>query len=93
MLLAFHYDWINALQVTLIMIGADTPDLKRIRLLIPEAHIEATLGIPWEWSALHYLGGNLLVLLILALLVALTWRKRAFVLLALGAISHHSLNL
>lgn len=93
MLLAFHYDWIGTPHVTLVMIGAASPDLTRIDLVIPAQLIEATLGIPFEWSPFHYLGGNLLVLLIGALLIAPRWRKRAFFLLVLGAMSHHTLDL
>ena len=93
MLLGFRYDWIRAPHVTLVMIGAASPDLMRIDLVMPAALIEATLGIPFAWRPLHYLGGNLLVLLIGALLIAPQWRKRAFLFLLVGAASHHVLDL
>ncbi len=93
MLLAFQYDWVRAPQVTLVMIGAASPDLNRVDLVIDSNMITSTFGIPWDWGALNVLGGNIMVLAILALLVTDEWRRRAFVLLVLGAISHHALDL
>ena len=93
MLLAFRFAWIGRPEVTLVMIGAATPDLNRLRLIVHESTIEAAFGVPFDWSALHYLGGNLVVLCIGALLIAPEWRRRAFVLLLLGAASHHVLDL
>ena len=93
MLLSIRYDWVRAPQVTLVMIGAATPDLNRLRILVHETTVEATLGVPFSWDALHYLGGNLVVLCIAALVIAPQWRRRAFALLLVGALSHHVLDL
>lgn len=75
MLLALRYDWIRGPHVTVVMIGAASPDLNLVDLIIRADLIEATLGVPFSWSALHYLGGNLLVLTVLALLVTPKWGK------------------
>jgi len=92
-LLSSRYDWLTPEYVTLVMLGALTPDLTKIALLLPSERVELFLGVPFDWFALHTLGGNLAVLLLGALLVAPESRKRVFVLLALGAASHHSLDL
>ena len=92
-LLAFRIDWIRGPQLTAIMVGAASPDLNRVDLLLPAELVEATIGITFSWSALHYVGGNIIVLAILALLVTPRWRLRVFALLLLGAASHHALDL
>jgi hypothetical protein len=92
-LLSSRYDWLTPEYATLVMLGALTPDLTKIALLLPSERVELLLGVPFDWFALHTLGGNLAVLLLGALLVAPEHRKRVFLLLALGAASHHSLDL
>jgi hypothetical protein len=92
-LLAVRYEWLTPEYVTLVMLGALTPDLTKIDLLVPSERIELLFGIPFDWFALHVFGGNLVVLLLGALLVAPGYRKRVFLLLALGATSHHALDL
>lgn len=93
MLLAFHYEWIRAPHLTLVMLGALSPDFVKIVLVVPDAAVEAFLNVPFSWQPLHLLGGNLLVLILFALLVAPEYRKRVFLLFALGATSHHVLDL
>lgn len=93
MLLALHYDWIRPPHVTLVMFGALSPDLVKISLLLEDATVAGLLGIPFSWDPLHTLGGNLVVLLIATLLVPADHRKRVFLLLAVGALSHHTLDL
>lgn len=73
---------------TVVMLGALLPDLTKIQLLVRDAQMEAALGIPFAWRALHTLGGVLVTASVGALLVATTHRCRVFVLLFGGALSH-----
>lgn len=93
MLVASRFDSIRAPHVTLVMLGALSPDFKKIALLVPDVTVESVLGLPFSWLPLHTLGGNLAVIAIIALLVTPAYRTRAFLLLALGATSHHALDL
>lgn len=87
-LLSFHYDWLSPRYVTVAMVGAVVPDLSRIGLLVSDDWITATVGIPFEWFAIHTLGGSLVVITIGTLLTTAAHRKRIFALLVLGALSH-----
>lgn len=93
MVLAERWDWIDPPHVTLVMVGALSPDLGKVGLVLDDAVIEATLGVPFAWRPLHTVGGNLIVLTILALIVAPQYRNRAFLLLVIGAASHLILDL
>lgn len=90
--LSFRYEWLTPQYVTVAMVGAIVPDLTKISILVPSAHVEALLGIPFDWGAIHTLGGSLVALLIGALLVSKTHRRRVFLLLVLGAASHLMLD-
>jgi hypothetical protein len=92
-LLAVRYEWLSTEYVTLVMLGALTPDLAKIGLVLPSEQVETLLGIPFDWFALHMLGGNLIVILLGTLIVASKYRTRVFLVLALGAVSHHMLDL
>lgn len=93
MLVASRSEWIRAPQVTLVMLGALSPDFMKIVLLVPDETVESVLGLPFSWLPLHTLGGNLVTVAIIVLLVTPASRKRAFLLLAFGAVSHHALDL
>lgn len=73
---------------TVVMLGALLPDLTKIRLVLTDARMEAILGIPFSWQALHTLGGVLVMAAVGGLLVEDTYRQRVFALLLLGAFSH-----
>ncbi|WP_205254031.1 MULTISPECIES: metal-dependent hydrolase [Halostella] len=75
------------------MLGALSPDVVKVRLLIPATSIEAMLGIPFDWLPLHTLGGTVLIVAIGAWLVGPEQRRVTLLLLALGAVSHHALDL
>lgn len=90
--LSFRYEWITPAYVTIAMLGAVIPDLGDISLVIPNATMETLLGVPFEWSAIHMLGGTLVAVTIGALLTSSAHRRRVFLLLALGAVSHHALD-
>ncbi|WP_226008219.1 alpha/beta hydrolase [Natrinema salinisoli] len=80
-------------HVTLVMIGALSPDFVKIKLLVPDAIVQTLLGVPFAWTPLHRLGGSILVVSFGALLVAPGYRRQVIALLALGAASHHALDL
>lgn len=92
-LLSFRYDWLRAPCVTLVMLGAISPDIAKIALVLDDVFMESLIGIPFSWRPLHTLGGNLLVIGLGALLVPRGYRKRAFLLLTVGAGSHFVLDL
>ncbi|ARS89957.1 metal-dependent hydrolase [Natrarchaeobaculum aegyptiacum] len=91
-ILSFRYEWIRPAHVTVVMIGAALPDLAKINLLISRYEVMAVLGIPWDWFALHTLGGTVVTLLLWSLLVGPAYRRRVIALLAVGVASHHVLD-
>ena len=91
-LLSFRYDWITPAMVTVAMLGAVVPDLTKISLVIPSSTIEAMLGVPFDWFAIHTVAGSVVAVAIGALLVGSEHRKRVFLLLLLGVLSHHFLD-
>lgn len=90
--LAIRYEWMGPRHVTLVMIGALSPDFVKISLVIPSAAVADVLGVPFSWSPLHTVGGSVVVILLGSLLLAPRFRKRAILLLAIGAASHHVLD-
>ncbi|MDL0132053.1 metal-dependent hydrolase [Halobacterium salinarum] len=86
-LLTTRFDWPQTMT-TIVMLGALLPDLTKIKLLIPDAQMQALLGIPFSWHALHTLGGVLTTATIGALLVDRTHRQRVFGLLITGTLTH-----
>ncbi|MFC4989916.1 metal-dependent hydrolase [Saliphagus infecundisoli] len=90
--LSVRYAWLRPAHVTLVMIGALSPDFVKIYLLFPDGLVAALVGAPFSWDPVHTLGGNLLVLLLGTLCVSPGERRRAFSLLAAGALTHHVLD-
>lgn len=86
--LSFRYEWITSPHVTVCMMGSMLPDMTKISLVLSSEQVEAALGIPFDWYALHTVGGSFVSVLIGTVLVPSTYRKRVFALLAIGAISH-----
>nr|WP_193787997.1 metal-dependent hydrolase [Natronorubrum bangense] len=91
-LLSFRYEWIRPAHVTLVMIGALSPDFVKIELFVPDGLATALLGVPFSWSPLHTLGGTVLVICLASLLLAPEYRAQALALFAIGAFSHHALD-
>jgi hypothetical protein len=87
MLLAVRRGW-SRRMITVVMLGALLPDLTKIRLVLPDAQVEAFLGVPFAWQALHTLGGVFVTAGVGALLVNGSLRRRVFGLLLGGALSH-----
>lgn len=90
--LSMRYAWVRPAHVTLVMVGALSPDFVKIGLFLHEDLVAAALGIPFSWEPLHALGGNLIVLLLGALCIPPGQRRRVFSLLAAGAVTHHVLD-
>jgi hypothetical protein len=67
--------------------------LNRIELVLPASTIEAALGVPWSWMPLHRVSGTFLIVCLGTLLAPTRLRRRVFVLLAIGATSHYTLDL
>lgn len=92
MVLALRDDRIGPPHVTLVMVGALSPDVAKVALFVPSYTITATTGVPWNWTALHTLGGTVVVCLVTAVLVAPEQRRLAVALVAIGALTHHVLD-
>lgn len=90
---SWRYEWLGPPYVTVAMMGAMIPDMTKVRLLVPSYRVESLLGVPFDWFALHTAGGSVVAVLVGTLLVPSRQRRRVFVLLALGAASHHLLDL
>ena len=86
--LALRYGWLTPAYVTVVMAGAFIPDISKMYLLVPDAVVGETLGVPFSWFALHTLGGSAVAVLIGVVLVAGDERRRVLGLLSLGAGSH-----
>jgi len=86
--LSWRYAWLSPAYVTVAMAGAFVPDLVKIYLLVDSELVATALEIPFQWSALHTLGGSLVSVLIGVVLVADRERRRVAALLGLGAASH-----
>ncbi len=91
--LSWRFEWLTSPFVTVAMAAAITPDLSRMDLLIPAETIQSTVGIPFDWSAFHTLGGTAVVVAIGALLTPAKYRRAVAAMLVLGALSHHALDL
>lgn len=85
---SWRVEWLAPRYVTVGMMGAMIPDLTKVRLVVPSYRVESVLEIPFDWFALHTLGGSLVSVLIGTVLVPPRYRTRVFSLLALGATSH-----
>ncbi|WP_246999274.1 metal-dependent hydrolase [Halosolutus gelatinilyticus] len=92
-LLSLRFEAVRPVHVTLVMIGALSPDFAKIELVFPDGFVWYVLGIPFSWSPLHTLGGTVLVVCLGALVVAPEHRRRAIALIAIGAVSHHVLDI
>ncbi|WP_255170945.1 metal-dependent hydrolase [Natrononativus amylolyticus] len=91
--LSWRYEWLTPRYVTVAMAAAMIPDLNRIGLLVPGAAVETVVGVPFDWGAMHTLGGSLLVVCLGALVVPARYRRRVFLVALLGMLSHHALDL
>jgi hypothetical protein len=86
--LSWRYTWLSPAYVTVVMAGAFIPDLTKIKLVVPSHTVAHLLGIPFDWGALHTVGGALVAIGIGVIAVAPRERLRVGLLLGLGAASH-----
>ncbi|MFC7231869.1 metal-dependent hydrolase [Saliphagus sp. GCM10025308] len=92
-LLSFRYERLRPAHVSLVMVGAASPDLNRIELVVSDGFVARVFGLPFSWEPLHTLVGSALVTGLLVLLVTPEQRKWAVALVAVGVVSHHVLDL
>ncbi|USZ67410.1 metal-dependent hydrolase [Halorussus salilacus] len=88
LLLSWRYAWLSPAYVTVVMAGAFVPDLSKAELLVPSTAVEAALGVPFDWFALHTAGGVFVAIALGATVVARAERGRVAALLSVGAVSH-----
>ena len=88
-ILGWMIEWLEPRWVVVGMVGSILPDLNRLDMAVDSAVIEGILGVPFIWGAIHTLGGVVLLSLGGALLFAtIQARRRAFLLLVGGGVSH-----
>lgn len=81
--------WLDRRWIAVGMVGAVLPDLNRIGLFVDSTTIENVIGVPFSFSAIHTLGGVLLLAAIGAMLFDSRHdRLRAYGLLVVGGVSH-----
>ena len=91
--LGWVIEWLEPRWVVVGMVGAILPDLDRLDMIVDSSVLETLLGVPFSWSAIHTLGGVVLLSLGGALLFGTARaRKRAFLLLVAGGVSHLPLD-
>jgi len=86
--LSWRYGWLTPTYVTVGMTGAFIPDITKGQLVVPSEHVQALLGIPFDWVAVHRLGGAAVAMLVGVVLAGDGERRRVAGLLSLGAGSH-----
>lgn len=81
--------WLDRRWVAVGMVGAILPDLNRIDLVVDGSAVSQALGVPFDWDAVHTLGGVVVLAAIGGLLFPdARRRRRAFALLCAGGCSH-----
>ncbi|ELY61083.1 metal-dependent hydrolase [Natronolimnohabitans innermongolicus] len=88
----WRFERLTPAFVTVAMIGAVIPDLKRIELLVPADAVTAVLGVPFSWQPLHRLGGAAVVVAICIVVAPPRYRRRVAAALVLGVASHFVLD-
>lgn len=91
--LSARYDWLGPRYVTLVMVGALLPDLSKVELVLASEAVSAVLGVPFDWFAFHTVGGSILAVCAFGCLLPRAYRRAGLLALALGAASHHALDL
>lgn len=86
--LSWRYGWVTPPYVTAAMAGAFIPDLYKVALVVPSWRVQVAFDVPFNWIALHAMGGTVLSVLVGVLLVAPGARRRTAAMLGAGAASH-----
>lgn len=90
---SWRVGWLDRKWIAVGMIGAILPDLDRFWMLVSSEQVSAVLGIPFDWSAIHTLGGVILLSGIGAMLfVTPRHRRTAFGMQVAGGITHLALD-
>lgn len=84
----WRVEWVTERWVVVGMCGAVIPDLNRLALVVDETPIQATLGVPYSFDALHTLLGVLLIAGAVAALFDPGRRAKAYAVLVAGGLSH-----
>ncbi|MFC7213487.1 metal-dependent hydrolase [Saliphagus sp. GCM10025334] len=90
-ILRWRLEWLTSRWLAVGLVGSLLPDLNRIELVISNTTVEATTGVPFDFDAIHTLGG-IAVLAAIGALCFRTCRQRAFGMLFVGALSHLTLD-
>lgn len=81
--------WLDERWIAVGVVGSILPDLSRLKLLVDADTVENLVGVGFDWSGIHTLGG----IVLLSGIGALLFRERAeqrnaFTLLVAGSLSH-----
>lgn len=86
---SWFVDWLDERWIAVGLVGSILPDLSRLKLLIDSDAIAHLVGVSFDWSGLHTLGGIVLLSGIGAVFFRETTEQRkAFTLLVAGSLSH-----
>lgn len=85
--------WLDERFVSVAMIGATVPDAAKLALVVDPSTVEAVLGLPFDWEAVHTLGPAATLAAIGTLCFGRGNRLRAFGCLLAGVCSHLLLDL
>lgn len=91
--ISIRYEGLTGPDVTVCTMGAMIPDVAKGKLVVADWQVEAALGVPFSWEAIHTLGGSIAAALVGAFLVPAGYRRRVLALLVVGVCSHHLLDL
>lgn len=92
-ILSWRFDVISDRYIPVAMVGAILPDLNRVmKYFIEASDVSELLGMPFSWIPIHRLGGTIVLVLFGALLFRSGERRRTFVFLLVGALSHYPLD-
>lgn len=89
---SWRVGWLDGKWVAIGMVGATLPDLDRLWMVVRGDRVSAVLGIPFDWAAIHTLGGVVLLSGVVAMLFGSRHRRLAFGMLVMGGCTHLALD-
>ncbi len=92
-LVASVYPWVTRSYRTAILTGALIPEIVKIGLIIPGATMTTLLGMKFSWNPLASIYGVTISILIGTLIVVPDARRRIFLTLAVGVLTHIVLDI
>lgn len=87
--------WVGTIErrhVAVVVVGGVLPDVAKAHLVVGSGAVEAAVGLPFSWLALHRLGAVLAFAALGALLFARAERSVAFGTLVGGGLLHLALD-